>query len=104
MTSLVDINPDHLKTIQSILRENLPDGVAVWAFGSRADWTTKDTSDLDLALEGDSTLDHGTIDALKIAFEESSLPYTVDVVDLNRIGDSFRKIVESQSASVYGRG
>lgn len=96
MTSLVDINPDHLRVVQKILRENLPSGVAVWVFGSRADWATKDTSDLDLALEGDSALDHGTISALEMAFEESDLPYRVDIIDLNHVSDKFRQIVNAQ--------
>ncbi len=93
MNDLVDISPDHLKVVQEILRENLPSGVAVWVFGSRASWATSDSSDLDLALEGD--IDHDTILALEMAFEESSLPYTVDVVDLHHISDNFRRIVEA---------
>ena len=94
MNDLVDISPDHLKVVQDILRENLPSGVAVWAFGSRASWATSDSSDLDLALEGD--IDHDTILALEMAFEESRLPYTVDIIDLNQVSDSFRRIVDAQ--------
>ena len=56
MANPVDIRPDHLEIVQSILREYLPEGVKVWAFGSRASWTTKDSSDLDLALEGKGRL------------------------------------------------
>ena len=41
-------------------------------------------------------LNHKLLGALKDAFEDSTLPYTVDIVDQNRIGDSFRQIVESQ--------
>ena len=96
LTSPVDIRPDHLEIVQGILREHLPAGVKIWVFGSRANWTTKDSSDLDLALEGKSHLSHKLLGALKDAFEESSLPYTVDVVDLHRISGSFRQIVESQ--------
>ena len=48
-TRPVDIRPDHLEIVQGILREHLPAGVKVWVFGSRANWTTKDSSDLDLA-------------------------------------------------------
>ena len=96
MTSPVDIRPDHLEIAQDILREHLPGDVKVWVFGSRANWTTKDSSDLDLALEGESKLSHRVLGALKDAFEDSALPYTVDVVDLNRVGDSFRQIVKSQ--------
>ena len=96
MTSPVDIRPDHLAIVQDTLRKHLPVGVRVWVFGSRASWTTKDSSDLDLALECESKISHKVLGALKDAFEDSSLPYTVDVVDINRIGDSFRRIVESQ--------
>ena len=96
MTSPVDIRPDHLEIVQDVLREHLPVDIRVWVFGSRASWTTKDSSDLDLALEGTSQLSHKVLGALKYAFEDSALPYTVDFVDLNRIGDSFREIVESQ--------
>ena len=98
LTSPVDIRPDQLEIVQDILLKHLPAGVKVWVFGSRANWTTKDSSDLDLALEGESKLSYKVLGALKDAFEDSSLPYMVDVVDLNRIGDSFRKIVESQRA------
>ena len=96
MTSPVDIRPDQLEIVQDILLKHLSAGVKVWVFGSRANWTTKDSSDLDLALEGESKLSYKVLGALKDAFEDSALPYTVDVVDLNGIGDSFRQIVESQ--------
>ena len=106
MTSPVDIRPDHLEIVQGILREHLPMGVKGWVFGSRSNWSTKDSSDLDLALEGESKLSHKVLGALKDAFEDSSLPFTVDVVDLNRISGAFKQIVESQRAplSLDGHG
>ena len=94
MSGPVDISPDHLKVVEEILHKNLPSGVAVWVFGSKANWTTRDSSDLDLALEGD--IDHDTILALEMDFEESSLPYTVDIIDLNQVSDGFRRIVDAQ--------
>ena len=75
---------------------HLPGGFKVWAFGSRANWTTKDSSDLDLALEGAGSLDHKAMVGLEVAFEESALPYTVDVVDLNAVSQAFKQIVEDQ--------
>ena len=92
----MDIRPDHLEIVQDILREHLPEDVKVWVFGSRANWTTKDSSDLDLAVEGAARLDHKAMSALEVAFEESDLPYFVDVVDLNTVGDAFKRIVEEQ--------
>ena len=96
MSSPVDIRPDHLEIVQDILREHLPVEAEVWVFGSRANWTTKDSSDLDLAVEGATNFDHKAMVRLEIAFEESALPYTVDVVDLNAVSKEFKKIVEGQ--------
>lgn len=50
LTNRVDIRPDHLEIVQGILRKHLPEDVKVWVFGSRAHGTTRDSSDLDLAL------------------------------------------------------
>ena len=96
LTSPVDIRADHLEIVQDILCTHLPAGFEVWVFGSRANWTTKDSSDLDLAVEGAASLDHGVMVGLEIAFEESDLPYTVDVVDLNAVSPGFKRIVEDQ--------
>ena len=86
--------------MQGILQEHLPAGFKVWVFGSRADWSANDASDLDLAVEGHTILDHKKMTALLFVFEESILPYGVDVVDLNRISSSFKQIVESQRVSL----
>ena len=95
MTNLVDIRPDHLRIVQDGLRDHLPVGVKVWVFGSRAQWSAREGSDLDLALEGEVEIDRKVMGALVDAFEDSDLPYTVDVVDINRISKRFRHIVES---------
>ena len=93
MAPAIDLRPDHRKIVEDILRDHLPDGAKVWVFGSRAEWTTKDSSDLDLALEGDGPLDRRIVMALELAFEESFLPFRVDVVDLERVQERFREIV-----------
>ena len=103
-TSPVDIRPDHLAIVQGILRVHLPAGFKVWVFGSRANWTTKDSSDLDLAVEGAAKLDHKAMVGLEVAFEESDLPYTVDVVDLKAVSSNFRQIVEGQRVLLPSMG
>ena len=104
LTSPVDIRADHLEIVQDILRTHLPAGVKVWVFGSRANWTTKDSSDLDLAVAGPSKLDYRVMADLEIAFEESDIPYTVDVVDLNAVSSEFREIVEVQKVPLLLTG
>ena len=100
MTTAIDIRPDHLKIVQDILSRHLSPDVKVWVFGSRANWTTKDSSDLDLALEGPAKLDRKVRGALEDAFEDSDLPYTVDIVDMSQVSDGFRKIVEAHKIAL----
>jgi len=90
---LIDIRPDHLRIVLDILERHVPDR-EVWAFGSRATWKTKDYSDLDLAVIGDTPLDFKVAGALADDFAESDLPYKVDVVDWATTSESFRKIIE----------
>lgn len=89
----VDIRPDDLQVVRQILREHLPPDVKVWVFGSRANGVARIASDLDLALECDSAIDHSQIGVLQDAFEDSDLPYTVDVIDISRVNARFRQIV-----------
>lgn len=48
-TPNIDISPDQWDIVRNILQEHVP-GLEVWAFGSRAKWTAKQYSDLDLAI------------------------------------------------------
>ncbi len=85
--------------MRDILRAHVPDRV-VWAFGPRAKGTAKNTSDLDLAIIGDSPLDLRTLGDLKDAFSESNLPFRVDVVDWATTSEGFRKIIEEQKVAL----
>ncbi|HNV70121.1 MAG TPA: nucleotidyltransferase domain-containing protein, partial [Candidatus Ozemobacteraceae bacterium] len=92
---MIDVSPAHLETIQRILSEHVPT-CEVRAFGSRVTWTAKDYSDLDLAIVGTKRLDVGVMRRLKEAFEESDLPFRVDVIDWYAISDSFRKVIKKK--------
>jgi predicted nucleotidyltransferase len=70
-------------TITGILRK-YPDIWRVCLFGSRAKGTFHSGSDIDLAIMN-AGLRETTIRRLKSDFEESSLPYFVDVVDFPSI-------------------
>ena len=90
---MIDLNPNHLETVRRILAEQVPD-CEVRAFGSRVTWTAKDYSDLDLAIVGARALDSDRLRLLKEAFEESDLPFRVDVLDWHGISDRFRRVIE----------
>ncbi len=104
MAENIDINPTHLKIVTDILNEALPQDVTVWVFGSRAKWTAKEFSDLDLALEGKNGAKIPTdiIARLDDDFEESDLPWKVDVVDINAVAPSFKEIIERDRVTLEG--
>ncbi len=94
MSSKIDIRPDHLKLVRAILSDILPCDVKVWVFGSRATWQAKDYSDLDLALEGVEKLSREVMINLETAFEESDLPWKVDVLDVKNTTGAFLDVIE----------
>ena len=92
---MIDVTPEQLKTIQKILNQHVPD-CEVRAFGSRVTGTAKDYSDLDLAIVGKTKLPDKILYALKDDFEESDIPFRVDVLDWNAISKEFQKVVEKK--------
>ena len=95
----VDLRPDHWMIVRNALRHHVPDREVV-AFGSRATWTAKDYSDLDLAVMGEEPLSLRTASALDEALGDSDLPFKVDVVDWAKIDDDFRAIVVRHGVTV----
>lgn len=71
--------------------------IKVYLYGSRAKGTAHKTSDIDIALLSDVKLPTGFIAGLKELIEESSIPYQVDVVDLNQVDDNFRNKILTEA-------
>ncbi len=90
---MINVSPAHLQIILAILRTLAPE-CEVRAFGSRVKQTAKPYSDLDLAIVGQTKLPFQKLAALRTAFEESDLPYRVDVLDWHAISPEFQKIIE----------
>lgn len=84
-----------LAQVRAILRAHLPPGVQAAVFGSRAGGRPKPWSDLDLVLEGDAPLPLSLIAALAEAFDESALPWKVDLVDRRTVSAAFGAIIDA---------
>ena len=66
----------------------------VYVFGSRADGTAREFSDLDLAIDFNGQKMPTEIKyELKSFFEASYISMRVDIVDLNDISENFKKII-----------
>lgn len=89
---MIDVSPDQLSIILHILRRHAPD-YEVRVFGSRYKWTAKEFSDLDLVLVGNEPMHWKKIAEIKGEFEESGLPFRVDVLDWHAISPEFKKVI-----------
>ncbi len=92
MPAEVQVPDDQLSQILGILARHAP-GRSIHAFGSRAHGNPRPTSDLDLCLHG-PVLELHEMAALREELEESNLPFTVDVVEWERIGARFRDLIK----------
>ena len=95
----LDLRPDHWAIVRRVLRRRVPDR-KILAFGSRATWTAKAYSDLDLAILGEEPLSLDAAAALAEDFGESDLPFKVDLVDCARVDKTFRDAVLSEGVTV----
>ncbi len=98
----IDLTPAQRKTVSGLLKKLIP-ATEVWAYGSRVKWTSTPKSDLDLvalaALE-----QKRSIADLKEAFEESDLPFRVDLFIWDEVPEEFHKNIEAERVVLQGVG
>ena len=90
----IDITAGQRKTILALLQRHLP-GTAAWVYGSRATWTSRPQSDLDLVVFATPEQRRG-VGNLREAFEESDLPFRVDLFVWDEVPETFRKEIETE--------
>ena len=89
----IDITATQRKIILELLQRYLPDTV-VWAYGSRVKWSSRPASDLDLVAFAKPE-QSGQVGLLKDSFEESELPFCVDLFVWSEIPDFFREQIQA---------
>jgi len=99
---MINVSRKQIETIKRILAEYVGD-CEVRAFGSRVARRGKDHSDLDLAVVARGKMERRTKMLLREAFEESDLPFRVDVIDYNAVSDEFRTIIDAKYEIVQKR-
>ncbi len=93
---MINIEPRHLDIIFSILKKY---DYTFYIFGSRITEKAKQFSDIDLFYVDE--IPEKIIYAIKDDFEESNLPYTVDIVNFNRCAPYFQEIIKKNYACFY---
>ena len=99
---MICVSESEMKIITDILRSYISNG-EVRAFGSRYKWTSKDYSDLDIAIVqyDKKSMPIMKLAEIKEAFEDSELPYRVDVLDYWGISSEFQAIIDTGYEVIY---
>ena len=85
----IDITTEERQTVLGLLQRHLP-GPAAWVYGSRVKWTSTPKSDLDLVVFA-TPEQRSQVGDLRDAFDESNLPFRVDLFVWDDVPESFRK-------------
>lgn len=75
-----------------VLRHINSDKYAVFLFGSWAEKKARKDSDLDIGIWGEDPLSSITRSKITLAFEESIVPWPIDLVDFSRTTEDFNRI------------
>jgi predicted nucleotidyltransferase len=73
-----------------IIKKRLPQ-VRIYLFGSRARGDNRPESDIDLALDDGKKISLHILGEIREEIEESLMPYSVDIVDLQAVSSDFKK-------------
>ncbi len=89
----IDITAEERKTVLSLHEQHLP-GTPAWVYGSRAKWTSRPQSDLDLVVFPRPE-QRQSVGDLREAFEESDLPFRVDLFVWDEVPETFRSQIRA---------
>jgi predicted nucleotidyltransferase len=79
--------------IKNEVKKVLPNAT-IFLFGSRSRGDNSTYSDIDIALRTQEAIDFQKLALIKFNIEETSIPYKVDLVDLNNISEVFLSEIE----------
>lgn len=92
----IDLDLNYIDLIAEILREHRLSNTNVFFFGSRTTGRAKPFSDIDILIDTGKPLSLEQLSSLNTAFDESLLPYKVDIVDAKTVSEEFRLAITDQ--------
>lgn len=90
----IELSADQFKTVKQLIEQYLPN-TEVWAYGSRVKNKASTYSDLDLVAFTTEQQKLALFN-LKQAFEDSSLPFRVDIFAWDELPDSFQENIKTE--------
>ncbi len=97
---MISVKKDEIEVIKGIVLKHLP-CVKIMAFGSRVNGQAKPHSDLDIALDNNGKISGLILAQIENDFEESSLPFRVDIIDWHHISQEFKELILNKCKPVW---
>jgi len=87
-----------LNMIIELFKETLNSGAKAYLFGSSVREDYKKFSDIDIALEN---ADSKAITLLKYKLEDLNVPYKVEIIDLSKVSEKFKKEIFKNGVLIW---
>jgi len=89
---MINLEQRYIEFIKKTVAKHLSN-YTLYMFGSRVTGRAKKYSDIDIAIKSDNFTQE-IKNKLQMEFDNSTLPYEVDIINLNEISDTFRNIIK----------
>ena len=84
-------------TAARVIRAHVPDrSYRIFLFGSRAEGTARERSDVDIGIEGPGPVPYATLTAIADDLENIPSLHSIDVVDFSRVPERFRQVARER--------
>lgn len=90
---MVNLEDKYIKLLKEIISKYLVN-YQLYLYGSRAKGTARRFSDVDIAINS-LELNSLILSKIKFDIEESTIPYSVDILDYNSISEDFKNLISS---------
>lgn len=95
----INVSQKHYQELITLLEKYMPN-TCIWAYGSRIKGNAKTHSDLDLVAFSKPEQQTALFN-LKEAFEESNLPFRVDLFSWDEIPEDFQNNIKKNKVVIY---
>ena len=93
----------YVELVKKITLKNLSNiNVEVFLFGSRANRSELDKSDIDIGILGNKKVSNKIVNKLYEELEESIVPYHIDIIDFFNVDKNFKRLA-TQNKIVWKR-
>ena len=88
---MIDLEENYITLIKNTF-DNYLSNYKLYIFGSRTKGRAHEYSDIDLAVDSPEFTNQTKL-AIENYFADSTIPYKIDIVDLNSITEQFKKLI-----------